>query len=122
MEEPNTAPGPYLGKLGEAIARNSQQVREARAAQIVEASRLSFRRKLEDKVMQVKAMEAQRSVHLDLSPDNSQCLISAKHFSAENFIATRIATALSIKNTKEELDVLVADYVELFGVEPNLEL
>lgn len=112
----------YNGELGAAIARSPQQVRDARAAQIVEASRLNYRRRLEDKVMEIKSMEAQRSAHMDLSPDNSQCLLSAKNFNENAFVSTRTSTAIAIKALKEDLAVLTEDYSRLFGVEPNLEL
>lgn len=121
-DQPQTATPQYNGALGAAIARSPQQVRDARASQIVEASRLNYRRRLEDKVMEIKSMEAQRAAHLDLSPDNTQCLISAKNFNESAFVSVRVSTALAIKDAKEQLDVLSADYEDLFGVAPNLEL
>lgn len=122
QETPTTAPTHYAGALGAAIARSPQQVRDARAAQIVEASRLNYRRRIEDKVMELKSMQASRAAHLDLSPDNSQCLISAKNFNEVAFVSTRSSTALAIKGLKDDLDVLISDYQDLFGVEPNIEI
>lgn len=117
-----TAPATYRGTLGAAIARNATEVRADRAAQIVEASRLEYRRTIENKMMHIKELESERRSQLDLSPDNSQCLISAKKFHRQAFVATRITTAVALKELRDELAVLVADYTDLFGEEPTIVL
>lgn len=123
METPeNIVPTAYNGALGAAIARSSNQVRDERARAIVEETRLVYRRRIEDKAMEVRQMENKQAEYLDLAPDNTHCLISAKSFNAEAFVATNVSLALGLKKAKEDLDILQSDFTRLFGEPAQLIL
>lgn len=122
MDTEQTQTPVFQGSLGNAIARSSREVRDARATQIIESVRLAYRRRIEDKIMEIKSAENLRASHLDLSPDNSQCLISARNFNHEAFVAIRVGTALTVTKAQEELKVMLADYEELLGSTPNIDI
>lgn len=110
---------PRQGALVASLTRNPSQVQADRAEQIVRSSKLNFARKIEDQKLALQEMKNRQSAMLDLSPNNTQCIINVKDFNAENFVANTTVLADAIVKKADYVAVLEDEFVRLFGESPK---
>lgn len=103
------------GAFLESLKRNNKQIREDRAQAIAEDAQLVFRRKLEDLELSIKKMKREQENMLDMSPTNSQSLVLASDFSAEDYVAKELDLSIKIRNTTIKLEEGQNRYNYLFG-------
>lgn len=103
------------GAFLESLKRNNKQIREDRAQAIAEDAQLVFRRRLEDLELSIKRMKREQENMLDMSPTNSQSLVLASDFSAEDYVAKELDLSIKIRNTEIKLEEGSKRYNYLFG-------
>ena len=109
MEE--TKNGAFL----EALKRNNKQIRDDRAASIVEDTELVYKRKIEDLQMSIKKMEREQEGMLDLSPTHAQSLILASDFDSDEYAGKDIEVGVRIEKQRITLRIAQERYTHLFG-------
>jgi len=113
MEENKELRGAFV----ESLRRNNKQIRDDRAAAIVEVAEMKYKRKVEDLQLELSNMKREQDNMLDLSPTNAQSLIIASDFKADEYIEKDLALGVTIRNTEIKLEVASKRYKHLFGGE-----
>ena len=103
------------GAFISSLKRNNKQIRDDRATAISETTQMLYRRKVEDLEVELKQMMRERENMLDLSPTNSQSLVLASDFKAQEFVEKEIDLGVKIRNTEITLEIARERYNYLFG-------
>ncbi len=107
------------GAFLESLKRNNRQIKDDRAAAIVEDAEIGYRRKVEDLERSLKQMLRDQNNMLDLSPENVTTLKVASDFNSEDFISRDHKLGVDIRNQKIKLEVAKERYLHLFGTGEN---
>lgn len=114
-DESVKAVGEVGGAFLASVKRNNKQIRDDRAAAIVEDTQLVFKRKIEDLELSIKKMKREQENMIDLSPTNAQSLILASDFDSEKYITKEIDLGVKIRNVEITLEIAKVRYNYLFG-------
>jgi thymidylate synthase len=96
------------------LKRNNRQIREDRAASIVEDAHLIYRREMEDLAMQIKRLKREQENMLDLSPTHADSLVLASDFDAKEYVTKDIEISVKIRNLEIKHELAEARYKYLF--------
>lgn len=103
------------GKFVESLKRNNRRIREDRAIAITEDAQLIFKREVEDLELQIKKLNRERELMLDLSPGTADSLILAADFDAKKFVEKDLDLGLKIRNLEIKLEIARKRYDYLFN-------
>lgn len=101
--------GMFLSKL----KRSNKQIKEDRAASIVENVERIYRRKVEDMSYDLKELYRKRDALLDLSPSDANSLI-IRDFDPNDFVEKDMDFGLKIREIEIKLEIAKKQYNELF--------
>ena len=107
------------GAFLESLKRNNRQIREDRAAAIVEDAHLIYRREIEDLAMQIKRLKREQENMLDLSPTDADSLVLASDFDAKEYVTKDIEISVKIRNLEIKYDLAQKRYQYLFTIGGN---
>ena len=102
------------GAFISSLKRNNKQIRDDRAASIVETTQLKYKRKIEDLEMSIKDMKRDQENMLDLSPTTTQSLVMASDFDSDAYIQKDLDLGVKIRNEEIKLDITKKRYAYLF--------
>lgn len=103
------------GAFAQTLFRNNTKIREDRAASIIEAAQLVYRREIEDMRIEKKQLERDRVSLLDLSPTDANSLKLVSDFDAKKFAERDIQIGVKLRQLDIKLEVAIASYQNLFG-------
>ena len=103
------------GAFIDSLKRNYKQIREDRAAAIVEVAQLKYKRKIEDLEMELSDMKRQQENMIDLSPTTTTNLVLPSDFNPDDYIVKDLELGVKIRNTEIKLEVAKKRFVHLFG-------
>lgn len=106
---------PRTGTFKESLARNGKQIREDRAVSISEDAEIAYKRSIEDLKFAIKKVARKRDGLLDMSPDNTYTIITAKDFNGTDFYKTDLQIGLELRELEIQLEIAEKRYKELFG-------
>lgn len=110
----NLAIAPGTGLFAATLKRNYKQIRDDRAAQIIDVTALKFKRKIEDYEMSIRDMTREMEGLIDLSPTTTQTLVVASDFDADKFIEKSIELGVKIRNERIKLEIATDQFHKLF--------
>ncbi len=102
------------GAFFESLKRNNSQIRNERAAAIVEDAQLLYRRQLEDLTLQLKRLRREQENRLDLSPESADSLVLAIDFDAKTYVEEDLALSVQIRNLEIKVELAEKRYQYLF--------
>ena len=105
------------GALIGSLVRNAKQVKHDRAESIAEDAMIRFKRTIEDLEVDIRRLERQREARLDMSPNNTFSIISAKEFDPIGFVDDELAIGIKIRESKIKLKIAKDRFQYLFGDE-----
>lgn len=103
------------GSFYASLVRNNKQIRDDRAASIVEDTELIYKRKIEDLELLLKKMKREQENMLDLSPTDANSLVLASDFDSDAYVKKDLEVGVKIRNTEIKLEIAKARYAYLFG-------
>jgi hypothetical protein len=104
-----------VGAFYDSLKRNNKQIRDDRAAAIVEDTELIYKRKIEDLELAIKKMKREQENMLDLSPTTAQSLVLASDFDSGTYVDKDIEIGVKIRNLEIKLEIATNRYKYLFG-------
>jgi hypothetical protein len=103
------------GAFYASLIRNNRQIRDDRAAAIMEDTELIYKRKIEDLELMIKKMKREQENMLDLSPTNAQSLVLASDFDSAAYVDKDIQIGVKIRNMEIKMEIARTRYTYLFG-------
>lgn len=103
------------GLFMQSLTRNNKKIKSDRAKAIEEDSSLIFKRKIEDMKMEQRKLIRARDGMLDLSPTDTNSLILAREFNAEEFVKQEIEFLVKERQLSLTIELCEKRYAELFG-------
>lgn len=113
--EQTAVPSLMDGTFGASLKRNFKQIREDRAAVIVENAETFMRRKLEDDCQRYRNLKLDRDNMLDLSPENVTTLKLASDFNASEWAQKDLEISITMRNLAISINVGAERYNILFN-------
>lgn len=105
------------GMFLDTLKRNNKQIRDDRAKQIYDETKLLYKRTIEDLEMDILGMERERSYMLDINSDDKNKIINPSDFKAAAFVNTDIELGVKIRNAEITRDIAKEQFELLFGKE-----
>jgi hypothetical protein len=102
------------GAFWESLKRNNRQIREDRAASIVEDAHLIYKREIEDLAVMIKRLKREQENMLDLSPTNADSLVLASDFDAKEYVTKDLELSVKIRNLEIKYELAQKRYQYLF--------
>lgn len=104
------------GAFVASLRRNNKQVKDDRAAAVSEDCEMSYKRSIENLIMEMRRLTRSRENMLDLSPENTFGLVIAKDFNADKFVEADVQIAVNLRNLEIKLELMQKQYERLFGL------
>lgn len=105
------------GAFVNSLKRNNKQIRDDRAAAIVDDTELAYKRQVEDLEVSIRKMQREQENMIDLSPTNAQSLILASDFDSKKYAEKDIELGKKIRDAEITLEIAKKRYKYLFGGE-----
>lgn len=103
------------GKFISTLLRDNKSIKRDRAQNIIDDTKLVYKRKVEDLELQITRLKRQQEAMLDLSPDNSLSLIpSAKNYDALQFTEEDLKLGMDLRNLEIKYEVALKRFEYLF--------
>lgn len=102
------------GAFLDSLKRNNRQIREDRAAAIVEDAHLIYRREIEDLAVMIKRLKREQENMLDLSPSHADSLVLASDFDAKEYVTKDLELSVKIRNLEIKYELAQKRYQYLF--------
>jgi hypothetical protein len=103
------------GTFLQGLKRNNKQIREDRAEQIHEITKLKYKRQVEDLQLKITNIKRDRDAALDIAPSNTQTIMSASDFNEDQFIQMDLDYGVKIRENEIKLEIATERYKTLFG-------
>lgn len=103
------------GAFLESLKRNNKQIRNDRAATIVEDTEILYKRKIEDLQLSIRKMAREQENMLDLSPTTAMSLTLASDFDSSAYVEKDLDLGLKIRNAEIKLEIAQKQFNNLFG-------
>lgn len=104
------------GAFTESLMRNNTKIKRDRAESIGEDASISYKREVEDTLLEIRKIRREQEAMMDLSPTNTQSLVLASDFDGKAWAQKDIELELKLRNLEIKYERGSARLMKLFGI------